>query len=165
MYLRLLPVAAFLLAAPVLAHEVHQTSATVQLRDAHVEVRIQANVHDWLAQAAPSGGLDDRIRVASAGLVSDTVLRVDGERVPFVSLTLPPTEVLLADARDPHAPHREIRLEARLDGPAGRVSLTLPLPMGDAIVTFVHPTTRYTLAGKTAAFTVPTRPTRIDRKP
>ncbi len=151
-----------LLLCPAQAHELHEPTARVTLRSGHAEVRLRLDMLDAMGRIGEPGvpiahlpavdptGFAALAAKTRAQLAAETVLWVEGRRVPLALTAFPRTEALVELARqqamqklvDPHAhaPRWEVRLEVRLKARPAEVALELPKALGPMMVTFVEPT-------------------------
>ena len=134
------------------AHELPANTATVQLRGQHVTVDLSVAVSPWLEALDAAGTAEEQLAQATAHLLAETRLDADGQPVRFTAIRLPPVAAVEADLGEHDAPHRSVRLEAQLDAAPAALSLTLPASLGDAVITFTQPQTRWVPAGQPALF-------------
>ena len=158
-------------ATPAVAHELMMTTARVSLRDAQIDVRVEVDILGLVARLAAInppelGAADDAELSALLGrakneMETGTLLEADGVRVGLEARAFPsPTDLRALVARHAAAPleHGElVRVElegSRAVAGAHRITLSLPPTLGEALTTFVQPTTRWTQPGAVAGFSI-----------
>lgn len=153
--------------AEVSAHDLHEGTARVTLRDDHLEVTA-----DWdvlpLTGATPTElavATDDALaevhRRVRRVVEEETRLEVDGARVALEVTAFPSAPELRALAATAsaagghHGEKVRLRLEVRRAVPGARhLTLTTPRAVGPVVASFVQPVTRYLRGGERAAFDV-----------
>lgn len=175
--------AALLLGALARAHALEETSATVSVRDNHLEVRLDVDLLAWLEEVA--GGdvpvealaasnpdaFDARLMLAR-DQVATTQVMAAGAPVPLAAVRFPSAddaralavEHLVARTVDPHVhgPRVPVVLEALLPLPADPLTITLHPSLGPTVVTFVEPVTTLAPAGSVTMRPSPPAPNAPD---
>ena len=164
------------------AHELDLTTATVSLRDSHVEVVVNLDVvrlvGQFIGKSAPAGApgsalgatmlaiaaesdLESYVARAREELQHGARLDVDGQSVALELRQFPaPPEVrgLAAQASaapEQHANYIPVRFEARPSFEGARsISVTLPKVLGAVLFSFVQPRTRLGMPGASSTFAV-----------
>jgi hypothetical protein len=153
------------------AHTLTMTTARVSLRDDHLDLHLEIDAAALLGQVS---GLDPRAlgalgeaelaalsARAQAELLTGAALDADGARVPLSLRAFPPVaalRALIARRAASAEGHGEL-VSVELEGAgsivgAQQVALRLPPALGEALVTFVQPTTRWIQPGNGASFAV-----------
>jgi hypothetical protein len=157
--------------APASAHELAMTTARVSLRDNQLEVHVELDALAFVANIAAVKssaleGLDDAalaalVARAEAALEAGAHLDADGAPIGLQIREFPsPADLRALAAKHAAAPEEHgalsrVELEgARPAAGAHRITLSLPPALGEALISFVQPTTRWTQPGVAAGFSV-----------
>jgi hypothetical protein len=158
------------------AHELPITTGTVTLRDGHLRVDLHADVLSWLQRLDKGAhdvpverlalvdpeALTALITAAKRQLVDDLRITADGanvtpERVQFPAQNLiddAAQQRIMARIVDPKAsgPHLALVIEARLLGRPSSITVRLPAPLGESVLSVVEPVSHTLAAGEAMTY-------------
>ena len=176
-------IATIAIAQNILAHELKNTTARVELRDNHIRILIEAQVLDWLAllggnsQTFDSSDIPTRLALARERLSNETRVQVDDEWAQIRVLDLPKEKDIIAmlehfawvQEQGKALPHgfgwTTLQLEAVITSRKPKtVNVIFPPSLGEMGITFSRPSTQWVQPAQGASFSV-TLPPSKDAEP
>lgn len=149
------------------AHEIHEASAVVTIRDQAVDVRINVDLLEWLQNITPRNikqqdpaDLMARLVIAERNM-ADTALTVDGKRLPIKIKSFPTVSDVVA-ALKAQEKGQHLRTVVALNAMLPRVGvnkLTLRLPeeVGSVVASLNRPISKFVQKGQSADFDISER--------
>lgn len=149
------------------AHEIHEASAVVNIRDQAVDVRINVDLLDWLQNITPRNikqqdpaELMARLVIAERNM-ADTALTVDGKQLPIKIKVFPTVSDVVA-ALKAHEKGQHLRTVVVLNAMlprvrANKLTLRLPEEVGSVVTSLNRPISTFVQKGQSAAFDISER--------